>query len=75
MSDAKIRRLTLDFPHGADQKACDQIARDAQKLVGAGVSEGGFRMIYMPMTLEEEKRRGCEFAEDEMHYIYGHKRD
>lgn len=74
-TEAPITCLELHFPHGATQGQCDEIARRAQKLVGAGVSEGGFKMTYMPMTAEEEKHRGCEFDQSAMSYTFGHKRE
>ena len=69
-----IKQLVLSFPHGATHKQCDAIARLAQEIVEANVSEGGNTMTYMPITQEEEKHRGCEFAEDEMTYVFGYNR-
>lgn len=66
----QIKTLQLSFPHGASIKECDEIAQRVQKIVCAGVSEGGFATtnkygIYVD---------NMTFSEDTMHYVYGHDR-
>jgi hypothetical protein len=68
----EIKRLILDFPHGATPGQCQAIANAAQEHVNANVSEGGMLVEYMPMTAEEEKHRGMEFSKDVGHYVFGH---
>lgn len=72
---SEIKRLILDFPHGATPGQCQDIAYAASKYVNAGVSEGGYLVEYMPMTAEEEKHRGMEFSKDTGHYVFGHKKE
>lgn len=71
----EIKRLILDFPHGATPGQCQEIAIAAQTHVGAGVSEGGMLVEYAPMTAEEEKHRGMEFSKDTGHYVFGYKKE
>lgn len=67
--DRIIKSLTLSFPHGATIEQCSFIARKVEGVVGAGVSEGGMSAFGMPFDNDEWK-----FSEDEMTYVYGHKR-
>lgn len=67
----KITQLTLSFPHGASVSECDNIAQRVQKIVGAGVSEGGMATTNKYGMYVDE----VTFSEDSMHYVFGHARD
>jgi hypothetical protein len=69
-----IKSLDLVFPHGATVEQCERVARYAQRVVMASISEGGMRIKYMPLTAEEEKQRGLEFDEDAMRFTFGYTR-
>lgn len=71
MTERKIKTLTLVFPHNATVAQCDTVAAYAQRIVGCGVSEGGFKVTRMPFAAGDER---IEFADDEMQYVYGHAR-
>lgn len=71
MSERKIFQLVLDFPHGASVNDCDEIARKAQDVVMAGVSEGGF----MPTNKYGLNVDDVTFSESTMNYIFGHNRN
>jgi hypothetical protein len=70
-----VRRLILEFPHGEDVKFCDYIARNVERHARSRVSIGGYTMTYMPLTQEDEKHRGCEFADDEMTFEFGYLKE
>jgi len=69
----EIKRLIFEFPNGTNVKTCDHIAQLVDGMQDSKLSSGGFTMLYMPLTREDEQERGCEFAEDEMTYTYGYK--
>lgn len=70
MSEYKINQLVLSFPHGANAYQCSLIAQKAEKIIMAGVSEGG-------MLLEKGsfyKDEPMEFSEDTMHFVFGYNK-
>lgn len=66
----KITSLTLYFPHGTSVFECQRIAQYAEKIVQAGVSEGGMT----PTSKYGMYVDNIIFSEDSMSYIYGHDR-
>lgn len=61
-----VKTLTLRFPHGATPGECSDIARRAERLVKARVSEGGFDTegcfgVYMDPV---------KFREDAMTFVF-----
>lgn len=73
--DNEIKRLILEFPNGESTKFCDYIAQKVSEYGRSKMSAGGFTMTYMPLTKEDEKHRGCEFASDEMTFEYAYLKD
>lgn len=71
MSIYKINTLTLSFPNGATVQQCEKIASHAQKIVLAGISEGGMATTNK-YGLNVDN---VTFADDHMHYVYGYNRD
>lgn len=70
-----IKRLILEFPHGESAQFCNYIAQNVERYSKSRVSSGGYTMTYMPLTAEDEKIRGCEFAEDEMTFEFGYLKE
>lgn len=65
-----VRFLNLYFPHGATVRQCGHIAQNAQRIVKAGVSEGGF----IPTNKYGLNVDDVTFSEDSMSYTFGHDR-
>ena len=66
----KIQFLNLYFPHGASVSECDEIARKAEDIVMAGVSEGGMT----PTNKYGINVDDVTFSEESMSYTFGHNR-
>lgn len=66
----KIKQLTLTFPHGANIKDCEQIVMNAEKIINAGISEGGMSTTNKYGLNVDD----VTFSEDCMHYVFGHDR-
>jgi len=68
-----INTLTLSFPNGIEMKTAQEIAIQAEKISGHGISEGGFKMltnIYM-MTPDDP----LEFDEHHAHFVHSYVRE
>lgn len=68
----EIKRLVLEFTHGESIEFCQYVADKVSTHSRARISEGGFSILYMPLTQEDEKHRGMEFSNDEMTFVYGY---
>ena len=67
---SEIKQLNLCFPHGTTIYKCEEIVRLAEKIVSAGVSEGGFATTnHYGINVED-----VTFSDDCMHYVFGHDR-
>jgi hypothetical protein len=71
MSDDKqITQIILHFPHGVPVKFATHVARFAEQVGPARVSEGGF----MPTSKYGLNVDDCKFSEDTMLYTYGYEK-
>ncbi len=70
----EIKKLELRFSNGEDSSICDRIARYADQISNYACSGGGFKIVEMPITAEDEKKFGIKFSEDEMMFSYDYER-